>query len=217
MESNFYKNYKGDRKEILRFAEKAVNDFEIYKAKNITAHEEWEKPPLETFYVAYQLMVSMLKFHLKKITIDELDFQLMKEQLLLLFNCEYNKDFLSCIIETLTIDFMGNLLMLFYLKTARVFFNLSIHMTGLCQKRRENLTNQQSPPNEDNKLYEIKYFEPFLHVSCQMMLRDSCWTEEKEAKEAIFEDLLEKLEIDDKYEGIPEMIQTFKQVIAILN
>ena len=212
----FIKVNHNDREAKLRFAERNVNDFKIYKRKNIAADQN-EKSILDAFYATFQLMVTQLKLHLDKITIQEVDFHQIKDQLIVVLECksfEFFHHYIRYVVEDLLID----MLKLTYLKTARVFLNLSIHILDCIQKVNGKVTKQrvkspQSASINENILFaENKYFGSLLYVSCQMMQKDSSWTEEQDAQEQIFEDLLKKLGVEDNYEDIPEMIKTTKQV-----
>ena len=217
LEWQYIKSDQNDRQQLLCFAVQAVNAFKIYNRKNIAA-EKIEKSMLDSLYATFQLMVTQIMLRLKKISIQEVDFQLIKKQLMLIFKSEFAE---NCFVymRYMTEDFMINLLELHYLKTARVFMNLCTHILGCIQKTNEKVTKQQYLSNTDKDvLYaENNFFEAYLFASSRMMHKDSFWTFEKGAKEGILEDLLMKLGIEDKYEYIPEMIQTFKQVIKICN
>ena len=217
LEWQYIKSDQNDRQLLLCFAVQAVNAFEMYNRKNIAA-DIHEKSLLDSLYATFQLMVTQLKLRLEEITIQEVDFPLMKTQLMLVFNCEFAE---NCFVymRYMMEDFVINLLELHYLKTARVFMNLCTHILGYIQKTNEKVTKQPYLLNTDKGILyaENNFFEAYLLASSQMMQKDSFWTFEKGAKEGILEDLLMKLGMQDKYEYIPEMIQTFKQVIKICN
>lgn len=214
MEEHFVDTIQHNHEAEFRFAERAIENFEIYNRKNITAVKD-EKLRLDVFYATFQLMVTQSKLQLKKITIDEVDFQLMKDQFLMIFNCGFAELFLHYM-ERVTEDLVYTFMELNYMKSARVILSLYTHVLECIHKMEGEYTEQQSFQNKIAILHaEVQYFGLFFFESSQMMQSDSCWTEEKEQNEGIFVDLLKTLEIKDNYKDIPGVIQTFKQVIKI--
>ena len=127
---NFYKTSNLEAR--LRFAENALKEFDIYKLKNIVAGAEDIKQTLDAFYATFQLMVTQSKIALKKTTIQEVDLQLIKDQLIVVFKCASHVHFfqyIRCMTQGLLLDFLH----LNYLKTGRIFLNLCNYVVGYDQ------------------------------------------------------------------------------------
>ena len=167
--------------QLLKIAEKAVKDYQTFLAMKLPASKD-QAVKLESEDMMFQLLLIAMKFRLEQMTIEEVDYTYLKKVILRLCNVQGLIFSTSC-------DYLAKAFLHFkHFMIARVFLMLNNHTIFLAKK------------SEDGEILSLitslDYMETLMSTSVEMMKHDSTWTKEQAAREKIFEDVLETMNVE---------------------
>lgn len=204
-------NVNNDYPRILKLVENTLGRYDIYKAKELPANKV-QQSELDSFEASFQLLLIMSNALTNLIRFENIDFQRLRGLMrLAVTKNDKNVDFLRIFFHNFVYICMDNN----YMVTARLFFTMQIHCSEQLLRFMEecgDLSAEKKMISTRELLHtELSYLERFFNNSFLMMLHDTSWSEEQQAREDVLDGFLDEVEVKDRYAIVPKMIQTFRQ------